>query len=292
MLIQALSPLGGVEVQGVDLSRPLPADVSRQLADLYEEHGLVAIRGQQLTKLQLIGATEPFGGSDIPAVNDSEPEAPGVTIITTRKPDGSFEPGEDDVLVGQINWHTDQAYITRPNRGKLLYALEVPPEGGMTGFIDGSKTYAALPATTKARIDGLHVIQSWRHAQATIHKNRVYRREGETVLADNRFPDVAYPLVVSHPNSGRKSLNIPPLWASGILELPRKEGLALIEELIAHISQPQFAYWHRYSPGDVVAWDNWRFMHAASGTPPGQARTLWSVIIRGGPEIGRQLQAA
>jgi taurine dioxygenase len=200
-------------------------------------------------------------------------------------------PEETDALVGDINWHTDQAYITRPNRGKLLYAVEVPEKGGMTGFIDGKRAYDALPDELKRKIDGLHVIQSWEFAQATIARNRQYRAEGNTVLAPSRFRNMAYPIALTHPFTGKRALNVPPLWAAGIVELPGDEGRALLEQLIAHILQPYFAYWHVYKPGDVAVWDNWRFLHAAGSTPGRFVRTLWSVVIQGGPELGVELAA-
>jgi taurine dioxygenase len=293
MRIEKLTPTHGIAVSGVDLSQPLPPEISRGLSDLFETYGLIAIRNQELTKAQLVAATEPFGGPEYhPAVDDTDPEVPGVTVISTRGPTGETLPENGAALVGDVDWHTDQAYITAPNRGKLLYAIDIPEEGGLTGFIDGTQTYDALPEATKGRINGLHVVQSWRHAQATIARNRGFRHEGEKVLADDRFPDVAYPMVVAHPHSGNKSLNVPPLWASGILEMPGPEGTALLDELKAHIVRPEFAYWHRYTLGDVVAWDNWRFLHAAGGTPGRYSRTMWSVVIRGGPEIGQHILAA
>lgn len=293
MIIKPLSPRGGVVVSGIDMSRSLVPDDAARLTAAFEVHGLVVIRGQSLTKPQLVGATEPFGGPELhPAVDDCDPVAPGVSEIRTRGPDGEALHEDDDALVGDIMWHSDQAYITTPNRGKLLYSVQVPEEGGATGFIDGFATYHALPEAMKARIEDLHVVQSWAHAQATIARNKAYRHDGETVLADNRFADMAYPLVLTHPHSGRKALNCPPLWASGIVELPGDEGGALVDELIAHLTSPEFAYWHRYAPGDIAAWDNWRYLHAAEGTPGRHARLIWSVVIRGGPVMGRELGAS
>jgi taurine dioxygenase len=291
MRVSRLSDAGGVSVEGVDLSRPMPADVAAELMRLYDEEGLLAIRGQDLSKEQLLAATEPFGGSEVHvAVGDSDDALPGVTIISTRGNEGHITPEQQDAIVGDIGWHSDQAYVVAPNRGKLLYAVAVPEEGGMTGFIDGERTYAALPEAMKRRIDALHVVQSWRHAQETIARNRIFYKKGATQLADDRYPDIAYPLVVRHPRTGRPSLNVPPLWAAGVVELPGAEGKALVDELIAHITLPQFAYWHSYRPGDVVAWDNWRYVHAASGTPGRYVRTLWSTVIKGGPVIGEVIE--
>lgn len=290
MIIEPLSPKGGAAVSGIDLSKPISPELSSRLSAAFEEHGLLVIRGQNLTKQQLVAATEPFGGPDLnPPAENCDPDVPGVSEIRTRGPNGEIIHEDDDALLGETGWHSDHAYIPKPNRGKLLYAVEVPVERGGTGFIDGFATYDALSDEMKQRIEGLHVIQSWNHAQATIQKNKAFRDKGETMLADNRFADMAYPLVLTHPNSRRKALNCPPLWAAGIVEMPGDDGRALVDELVAHITRPEFVYWHRYSPGDIAAWDNWRYLHSAEGTPGRCVRRLWSVVIRGGPVLGREL---
>src|SRR5262249_37820498 len=153
MRVTRLSDAGGVSVEGVDLSQPVTADVAADLMRLYDEEGLLAIRGQDLSKDQLLGATEPFGGSEVHvAVGDTNDALPGVPIISTRGNEGHITPEQQDAVVGDIGWHTDQAYVVAPNRGKLLYAVAVPEEGGMTGFIDGQRTYAATPQAMTQRI--------------------------------------------------------------------------------------------------------------------------------------------
>ena len=289
MKVTRLSALGGVSIEGVDLSQPLPADQSAEIMRLYDEAGLVVVRGQALTKPQMITATDPFGGAEIESVVDDSDG--GVTVLSTRGADGNLAPADEDALLGYVDWHTDQAYVVAPNRGKLLYAVTIPPEGGKTGFVDGERTLAALPEAMKARIAGLHVVQSWRKATESIQRNRGFFKNNDTELALDRFPDVAYPLVVTHPRTGRQSLNVPPLWASRILELSGAEGRALLDDLFAHVRRPEFAYWHSYTPGDLVGWDNWRFLHAGSGTPGRHARTLWTTVIRGGPVIGKAIEA-
>jgi taurine dioxygenase len=293
MVVQQLSPLGGVAVEGVNLAAARSAQEDRELAGLYDTYGLVVFRDQKLTKRQLLEATYPFGGPmiDVPAIVP-DPEVPGITIISTRGPDGNVVPEDPNALVGDLEWHTDQGYVPVPNRGKYLYALEVPEEGGMTGFIDGQLTYDALSDAMKARIENLHVIQSWNRAEEYLARNRAYRIEGEKAMAYDKFPPVVYPMVIRHPLNGKKLLNVPPMWSAGVVEMPGAAGMALIEELVAHITQPQFQYWHRYRVGDALIWDNWRFLHAASGTPGRYVRTLWSIVIMGGPAFGRLLAQA
>lgn len=291
MIVRPLGPQGGIEVEGVDLAAPRTPEQDKALGDLYDRHGLICFRDQTLSKQQLLDATWPFGGPmiDVPAIVP-DPDVPGITVISTRGPDGNVIPEDPNKLVGDLEWHTDQGYVTVPNRGKYLYAIEVPPEGGMTGFIDGVVTYNALDDDMKARIDGLHVVQNWDRAEAYLARNRDYRIEGKQAMAAGKFPRVVYPMVIRHPHTGVKLLNVPPMWSEAVVEMPGAPGEALIEQLIEHIKRPEFHYWHPYRVGDAVIWDNWRFLHAASGTPGRHVRTLWSIVIQGGPEIGRPLE--
>jgi alpha-ketoglutarate-dependent 2,4-dichlorophenoxyacetate dioxygenase len=43
--------------------------------------------------------------------------------------------------------------------------------------------------------------------------------------------------------------------------MPDAEGRALIDELIAHVTQRQFVYTHRWRPHELVMWDNRCTMH-------------------------------
>jgi taurine dioxygenase len=289
MRVTGLSDVGGVSLEGVDLRSVSSADAAA-IMQLFDEEGLIVVRGQTLSPSELAAATEFFGGLELkPVVDNTDPNMPGVAILSSRGAEGDLKPEHQDAMIGFVDWHTDEAYLPRPNRGKLLYSVVIPPEGGLTGFIDGRRTWAALPDALKQRIKGLHVVQSWRHANESIRRNRDLYKDNGMDLADDRFPDVAYPIVRVHPRTGHKSLNIPPIFASRILELPGEEGRLLLRILFDHMLQPEFAYWHHYSSGDLVAWDNWRFIHAGSGTPGRYLRTLWQTVIRGGPEVGRLL---
>ena len=293
MKVGKLSAIGGVRISDIDFGGDVDDATAAEVMRLYNEHGLVVVAGQKLSKTQLVEAGRFFGGTDYrPPADPGDPETPGMSIISTRGYDGGLTPDENEKIVGDINWHTDQTYTVNPNRGKLLYAVDVPDEGGQTGFLDGQLAYDSLPASMKTRIAGLSVNLSWDHAQNTIARNRAYRPNGEKSLAAGRFGDVAFPIALPHPITGEKSLYVPPLWAAGIVEMPGAEGRELLDELVAHATQARFTYWHSYAPGDIAVWDNWRFLHAAGGTPRRYVRTLWSVVIQGGPVMGRELAAA
>jgi taurine dioxygenase len=293
MKIDRLSELGGVVVEGVDLTAPPSAELDSQLNRLFDEHGIVVFRGQTLSKRDLVAVGDHFGGTLInkEAVSP-DPEAPGITVISTRGPFGDTLPDDQEALVGDLEWHTDQGYVTAPIRGKILYAVQVPEEGGKTGFIDGQVTYAALSDTMKARIENLHVVQSWNRSEEYLARNRDYRIKGHQEMTRDRFPDLSFPIVLKHPVTGNKILNVPPLWSAAIVEMPGPDGDALLAELVEFVKQPRFQYWHEYRVGDAVLWDNWRLIHAAGGTPGRYVRTLWAISINGGPVLGEVIARA
>ncbi|MEZ5736784.1 MAG: TauD/TfdA family dioxygenase [Novosphingobium sp.] len=292
MQVTKLSDVGGVAVQGVDLSESRTPDEDAELMQLYDVHGLVVFKDQKLTKQQLVDAGAPFGGTMIdPPATVRDPEVPGIVVISTRGTTGDVVPEEKEELVGDLEWHSDQWYVTQPNRGKILYGIQVPEEGGKTGFIDNQLTYEALSDELKSRIEGLHVIQSWDRGTSYLERNRGYRIGGDKEMVAGKFKDVVFPLVYQHPKSEKKILNFDPLYSAGILEIPGPGGDAILQQLRDHVLEEKFQYWHRYDVGDAVLWDNWRFIHASSGTPGKYARTLWSIVIDKGPAFGYELSS-
>jgi taurine dioxygenase len=76
-------------------------------------------------------------------------------------------------------------------------------------------------------------------------------------------PDIAHPIVRTHPYTGRKALYVTAGECVGIEGMPEAEALGLIDELDAHCVRPEFCYRHRWQVGDLVMWDNASAMHLA-----------------------------
>ncbi len=76
-------------------------------------------------------------------------------------------------------------------------------------------------------------------------------------------PDIAHPIVRTHPHTARKALYVTAGECVGIAGMPEDEALGLIEELDAHCVRPEFLYRHRWQVGDLVMWDNATAMHLA-----------------------------
>lgn len=278
----------GAEITGFNAGRPISAMDAEELRALLREYGLLIVRDQDLSKQQQVEFSRVFGELAIhPLAHQVDPEVPELLVLDSHGRDGNIEPENPEEVVGLIDWHSDLAYVAKPNYAGLLHGRILPPEGGLTGFVDRQATYEALPEDVKAEIDGLTVVQSWRHSQEQIAKNPAFRTdEGAKVMNLDLFPDLGFPLVFAHPMTGKKVLNVAHMWSSEIVELPGAKGHALLDQLLDHTIKPEFVYWHSHRQGDVVIWDNYRMIHAASGTKGKYRRQMYRTTIDGNVELG------
>lgn len=101
------------------------------------------------------------------------------------------------------------------------------------------------------------------------------------------FPPSVHPMVYAQAETGRKVLNVSPAYAVGIEGMGRQEGDALLEEVFAHCLNSPSEYRHAWRAGDMVAWDNWRILHNAEGTPVDHTRVVQRISIKGDYGLGR-----
>ena len=162
--------------------------------------------------------------------------------------------------------------------------------GGQTGWLDTAAAYDELDAATKDEIADLEAVYLFR---AGLEEMRFNQQHG-TRLSPRKdsyphFPPVANPLVWTHPETGRKVLNVSTLNIEYIIGQRDERGDALIRRLIEHALQPRFQYVHEWENNDMVLWDNRRTMHAAFGHPVDQIRIVHRTTIKGDVAMGRIL---
>jgi alpha-ketoglutarate-dependent taurine dioxygenase len=244
---EVLSGPVGVAIDDIDLSRRLAREArARVVAALLERH-VVVFPNQALTREQQyeftaqFGEVESHGGERLGKRQD-------VAHVTANL-DADGNPSDRFAKGANYRWHTDKPYYATPPALTTLYAVELPPVGGDTEFANTALAYEALPEALKWRIDGLRVVFQWEHG----------RRPGYYA---NDLPPVDHPLVRTHPETGRKALYLGN-HATGIVGLPEEEGVALLEQLLRHATQPRFTYAHRWRTGDLVMWDNRCLLHRA-----------------------------
>jgi taurine dioxygenase len=177
-------------------------------------------------------------------------------------------------------WHSDLSYMPKPSLGSMLHARELPDEGGDTLFANQHRAWDALPAALKNAVDGRHAEHWYLCKYAELQKRNPWRPDLTQAQIDAVKP-VAQPIVRTHPETGRKALFVSEHFTTRVLDLPEDESRALLAELFAHSTQPEFIYRHRWQPGDMVFWDNRSLMHLAAGTPDHLRRRLNRTTIEG-----------
>ena len=158
--------------------------------------------------------------------------------------------------LGNRLWHTDASFQDPPGRYSMLHAKVVPPVGADTEYADMRAAYDALPAATKAQLDGLRVHHSIAYSRQTLGFE--FSKNEEDMLKG-----AIHPLVRTLPRSGRRALYLAS-HASRIIDWPVPEGRLLLRDLIEHATQGQFVYRHAWRVGDLVIWDNRCTMHRAT----------------------------
>ncbi len=266
----------GAEVRGIDL-RNLDASQFAAIERAWHDHQVLLVRGQKLSDQDLIAFSRRFGDLDWAPVQETGrrfveglPEIYIVSNVTVNgQPIGSLGAGE-------AVWHTDMSYLDVPPMASMLYSLEVPPTGGNTSFASMYAVYDALPEAMKRRIANLKI----KHDGT--YNSGGYLRQGVTATDDPRTsPGALHPLVCTHPDTGRRMLYLGRrrnAWLEG-LELAESE--ALLDELWAFVSRPEFAWEHVWKVGDLVLWDNRCTMHRRDPFDDSARRIMHRTQIKG-----------
>ena len=290
----------GARVGGVTYDALRDTDLHAQLNDLFEEYGLLIVEGVEPSPKMQVAFSNVFGplkdhpsqavpragGDDLLGVIEMrhEPNSPGKYLVD-GKPVSQWLP-----------WHFDHCYNDQLNRAGVLRAVEVPPDGGLTGFVDGIALYNAISPELRDRIEGETVI----YAMDVIMENlRFGRPEGfvEIEVADQATavmtefegrPRALHPAVWNRA-SGQKVLHVSPWMAKGIEGREGPDGEALLAAVSDEIVEKakELSYFHRWQPTDMVIWDNWRCLHSVSGMSPDHTRCMHRTTIAGDYGLGR-----
>lgn len=239
----------GVEIRGVDLKDPA---THAAVVQTFHKHGAIVVRGQELEPDDQMAFTRAFG---TPETNQSSPYAhpdhPEILVISNRMVDGK----PLGFLDAGIGWHTDSSYLEEPVMCTMLYNMEAPPVGADTLLADLCAAYNDLPAEKRESLDGLVIHHSFRALR---------EMQGADPATIPPLPDVMHPMIRRHPADGRKALWVSTGTVRGIVGMPKEEGLALIEELVAYATQEKYVYRHKWQTGDVLVWDNRCTLHTGT----------------------------
>lgn len=250
----------GAEI-ACDLAAGVDAALFREIEGAFHGNIVVVFRGQKLTNEQHIAFSRRFGELEIHIVKKYLlPGHPEILLISNVRDASGEHIGLADA---GFTWHSDTSYRRRPSRCSLLYAKEVPRRDGEplgdTVFANTIAAYDALPEAMKRRLHGLKAI----HRYAARRRVADSPRPKLTAEQLAETPDIAHPIVRTHPYTGKKALYVTAGECIGIDGMPEDEALDLIAELDAWCVRPEFLYRHKWQEGDLLLWDNASAMHLA-----------------------------
>src|SRR5713101_4507914 len=235
----------GAEI-AFDLAQDIDDATFLEIQRAFHDNIVVVFRGQDLSNERHIEFSRWFGELEIHIVKKYLlPGFREILLISNIRDENGEHIGLADA---GFTWHSDTSYWRRPSRCSLLYAKEVPLRDGTplgdTVFANTIAAYEALPEAMQRRV-------------ADSPRPKLTASQ----LAET--PDIAHPIVRTHPYTGRKALYVTAGECIGIEGMPEDEALGLIAELDAFCVRPEFCYRHHWQVGDLVMWDNASAMHLA-----------------------------
>jgi taurine dioxygenase len=274
--VKKLADALGAEIEGLDLSQQISAERFADVRAAWLEHLVLRIRAQKLTDPQILAFSRNFGELDPPGPNPLgrpfHADHPEMNVISNIKERGVPIGGLGD---GEAIWHADMTYIERPPMAAILYAIEIPPDGGDTYWANMYAAYETLPADLKQRIEGRVAVHD-----ATYNSAGTMRKGYQDVADPRNAPGARHPLVREHPETGRKSLFLGRRRNSYVVGLSLEESESLLDELWRHATQPQFTFRQQWRVGDVMIWDNRCTLHRRDAFDPRARRLLHRTQIR------------
>jgi taurine dioxygenase len=249
-----LEPLG-VEVTELPLSAVDDAAVAC-LRRLLADHGVVVLPGQDADDAAFRTFLRAFGPLAFTVGETAVPGFPDLNVVSNV---GRATPPRSQ-------FHVDTSYVRQPPAYTALRAVRIPRRGGETVFSDQYRAFETLPADVRERLDGRTI----RHVVTGLE------------LGEDDETAAEHPVFRPHPVSGRTALYLStPQRCAAISGMGATETKTTVEFLVAHSTRADNLYRHRWSPGDVVMWDNGCVMHKADHSDVDGDRVMHRGMVAG-----------
>ncbi len=269
----------GADIADIDLSGDLRADDLDAIKEAWSKHLVLRFRDQDLSDEDLLRFSRYFGPLDKAPINPYGttwvPENPEINVISNiLDDDGKRIGGLGD---GECVWHADMTYNEAPVHACTLYAVELPDSGGGTGFASMIAAYEALSDELKVRVTGLEC----KHDKTRNSTGQLRKGFEETYADVSQIPGAVHPIVRRDPETGRRALYPGRRNNAYVVGLPINESEALLDEIWAHVSKPEFAWHQNWQLGDLVMWDNRYCLHRRDAFPTDSRRHMRRTQIGG-----------
>lgn len=242
-----IKPLGryiGAEVfgfKGVDNNEAQ----FEQLRKAFLEYSVLVLRDVELTPEQHVRYSQNFGTTIVHPTAAKEKFVPGfpeLLIVSPEERTGYFVEGE--------RWHSDLSCMQTPPKASHLYAQILPSIGGDTMFCSGYAIFESLSKPLQSFLETLHA----EHIGANFRQSYLTKDDG---------PKAVHPVVITHPETGRKAIFVNPIFTTQIMEIRKDESDAILNTIYQKMNLAELQCRVRWEPGSLTMWDNRCVFHRA-----------------------------
>ena len=267
---QPVTACFGATVAGIDLREEIGPDQACAVREALDRFHVLIFPSQaiddaaHLSLARVLG--EPLVHPFERAMGRSEP----IHALVDRADRPPARPG----------WHTDDSYLAAPPTYGLLRCEVAPSSGGHTLWADMTAAHETLSPSLQtflAELKGWHATSGalLDYVRAHLPPDRVAHVEEEVGQG------ASHPLVLTHPESGVRSIYFEPNFVTRIEGLSPAESRFVCAFLNRLPNRVSLQIRHRWRPGDVVVWDERTTQHTGTADHAGQERIMRRCTVFG-----------
>ncbi|MEV6506078.1 TauD/TfdA family dioxygenase [Streptomyces sp. NPDC051642] len=271
--IQKVTANIGARVSGVDINKPLDAEQVTAIREALNVHKALVFDDVHLDDEGQEAFARHFGD-----LTTAHPTVPAV--------DGAPNVLPVDSERGRANhWHTDVTFVLNPPQASTLRSITIPPYGGETLIASSAAAYRDLPEPLRVLADTLWAEHTNDYDYAVPEESI----DDETAAQRAQFTSITFrtvhPVVRVHPLTGERGLFIGG-FAQRIVGLSAGESRKILDLLQAYVTRPENILRWRWSPDQLVLFDNRITQHYAIDNYDDQPRRLNRVTVAGDIPVG------
>ncbi|MFD7479928.1 TauD/TfdA dioxygenase family protein [Streptomyces sp. NPDC059837] len=263
----------GAQVLGLDISKPLDEEQVTAVREALNVHKALVFDDVHLDDEGQQAFARHFGD------------------LTTAHPTVAAVDGAPNVLPvdserGRANhWHTDVTFVLNPPQASTLRSITIPPYGGETLIASSAAAYRDLPAPLRTLADTLWAEHTNDYDYAVPDEQVDEEQAAQRAQFTSIKFRTAHPVVRVHPLTGERGLFIGG-FAQRIVGLSVGESRKLLDLFQSYVTRPENILRWRWSPNQLVLFDNRITQHYAIDNYDGQPRRLNRVTVAGDIPVG------
>nr|WSY54925.1 TauD/TfdA family dioxygenase [Streptomyces sp. NBC_00886] len=271
--IQKVTANIGARVSGVDISKPLDEEQVAAIREALNVHKALVFDDVHLDDEGQEAFARHFGD-----LTTAHPTVPAV--------DGAPNVLPVDSERGRANhWHTDVTFVLNPPQASTLRSITIPPYGGETLIASSAAAYRDLPEPLRVLADTLWAEHTNDYDYAVPDEEIDDEKAAQRAQFTSITFRTVHPVVRVHPLTGERGLFIGG-FAQRIVGLSTGESRKILDLLQAYVTRPENVLRWRWSPNQLVLFDNRITQHYAIDNYDDQPRRLNRVTVAGDVPIG------